>query len=137
MGLRPRYLDVRNDRDIESALAALARERSDILYVWPDPLFTNERSRLAVLTAQNALPAIYADREIAEAGGLMSYGANIADAWRQVGVYTGRILKGAQPADLPVVQSDKFEMFINIAIARMLGLTVPPSLLARADGVIE
>jgi ABC-type uncharacterized transport system substrate-binding protein len=93
-GLQPRHLDVRNDREIESAFAALARERPDILYVWPDPLFSNERSRLVTLTARNALPAIYPDRETTEAGGLMSYGASRTDAYHQAGIYTGRILRG-------------------------------------------
>ena len=137
MGLRPRYLEVRNDREIERALAALARERSDILYVWPDPLFTNERSRLAALTAQNALPAIYADREIAEAGGLMSYGASRTDAYHQAGIYTGRILRGDKPTELPVVLPTKFEFVINLKTAKALGLQIPDKLLALADEVIE
>src|SRR6516162_9520633 len=137
MGLRPRYLEVRNDREIESALASLARERSDILYVWPDPLSTNERSRLAALTAQNALPAIYADREIAEAGGLMSYGASRTDAYHQAGIYTGRILRGDKPTELPVVLPTKFEFVINLRTAKALGLQVPDKLLALADEVIE
>ena len=137
MGLRPRYLEVRNDREIESALASLARERSDILYVWPDPLFTNERSRLAALTAQNALPAIYADREIAEAGGLMSYGASRTDAYHQAGIYTGRILRGDKPTELPVVLPTKFEFVINLKTAKALGLQIPDKLLALADEVIE
>jgi putative tryptophan/tyrosine transport system substrate-binding protein len=137
MGLRPRYLDVRNDREIESAFAALARERSDILYVWPDPLFTSERSHLALLTAKNALPAIYSDREIAEAGGLMSYGASRTDAYFQAGIYTGRILRGDKPTELPVVLPTKFEFVINLKTAKALGLQVPDKLLALADEVIE
>ena len=137
IGLQPRRLDVRNGREIESAFAALARERSDVLYVGPDPLFFNERSRVVALIARDALPAVYADREIAEAGGLMSYGTSRTDAYRQAGLYTGLILKGDKPADLPVRLPTKFEFVINLKTAKALGLTVPLIMQMTADEVIE
>src|SRR4029077_15114917 len=124
-------------REINEAFATLVRDRPDAVLVGLDPFFNSRRIQLVQLATRYAVPASYPVRDFAEAGGLMSYGANIADAWRQVGVYSGRILQGTKPADLPVVQSDKFELFINTTIARMLGLTVPASLLARTDGVIE
>jgi putative tryptophan/tyrosine transport system substrate-binding protein len=123
--------------EINSAFASLARERPDALFVGGDAFFINRRVQLISLAARHALPATYADRILAEAGGLMSYGTDLRDAWRQVGLYVGRILKGAKPADLPVVQASKFDLVINAETARMLGLTVPPSLLATADEVIE
>jgi putative ABC transport system substrate-binding protein len=119
------------------AFATFAQERPDILFIGGDTLFNSRRVQLAVVAARYAVPAIYAQREYVEAGGLISYGTNLADTFRQVGVYAGRILKGVKPADLPVVQSSKFELIINVQTARTLGLTVPPSLLARADEVIE
>jgi len=123
--------------EINAAFAVLARERPDGLFVSPGPFFTARRVQLTHLATLHRIPAIYSSRQAAEAGGLMSYGANFADAWRQVGVYAGRILKGAKPADLPVEQSTKFELIINLQTARALGLEVPPTLLARADEVIE
>src|SRR5215475_14492450 len=108
-----------------AAFAALARDRVDALFVPPDPLFISRRIQIVQLAARHVVPATYPVRDFAEAGGLMSYGTNTADAWRQTGVYTGRILKGTNPADLPVVQSSKFELVINHQTARMLGLTVP------------
>jgi ABC-type uncharacterized transport system substrate-binding protein len=137
MGLQIQVLNVSTSREINAAFATLAQDRPDALFVGGGPFFTARRVQLAQLAARYAVPAIFPQRQDAEVGGLMSYGASVTDAWRQVGVYTGRILKGAKPADLPVVQASKFELVINAETARMLGLTVPPSLLARADEVIE
>jgi len=115
----------------------MAREQVDGLFVAPGTFFNTRRVQLAILAARHALPAIYSVRAYPEVGGLISYGTDVLDAFRQVGVYTARILKGARPADLPVVQSTKFELVINLNTARALGLTVPPTLLSTADEVIE
>jgi putative ABC transport system substrate-binding protein len=137
LGLRVQILNASTPREIDAAFATLASERLDALFLGADPFFTSRRVQLANLAARHGVPMISATREVPEAGGLVSYGANIADGWRQVGVYVGRILKGMKPADLPVVQSTKFELVINAQTARILGVEVPPSLLARADEVIE
>jgi putative ABC transport system substrate-binding protein len=137
MGLQIQVLNASTSREIDAAFASLVRQRSDALYVGTGPPFTGRRVQLALLAARSGLPAIYGLRNYAEAGGLMSYGASLTDAYRQAGVYAGRILKGAKPADLPVVRSSKFELVINAQTARILGLTLPPTLLARADEVIE
>ena len=137
IGLQVRLLDAGTSREIDAAFATMARERPDVLFVGGGTLFNSRRVQLALLASRHGIPAIYAQREYADAGGLISYGTNLADAFRQVGTYAGRILKGAKPADLPVVQSTKFELVINAQTARTLGLVVPPALLARADEVIE
>jgi putative ABC transport system substrate-binding protein len=137
LGLQMQVFNVSTIREIDAAFATFARERPDALFIAGDPFLNSRRVQLAQLAAFHRLPATHALRDYAEAGGLMSYGPNITDAWRQIGVYAGRILKGAKPADLPVVQSNKFELVINAGTARMLGLDVPPTLLATADEVIE
>jgi putative ABC transport system substrate-binding protein len=137
MGLQIQVVRASTSREINAAFATFARERPDALFVNQDPLFGTRRVHLAHLATRYAIPAAYSTRDYTEAGGLMSYGANVVDAYRQVGIYTGLILKGAKPADLPVVQSTKFELVINAEADRMLGLEVPPMLLARADEVIE
>jgi putative ABC transport system substrate-binding protein len=123
--------------EIDAAFAALVRERAGALFVSPDPFFNTRRVQLATMAAHHSIPTASAVREYVDAGGLMSYGTNLPDMFRQAGVYTGRILKGAKPADLPVLQSTKFELVINAQTARMLGLTVPAALLSLADEVIE
>jgi putative ABC transport system substrate-binding protein len=137
MGLQIQVLNASSGNEIIAAFAVLARERFDALLVGIGSPFTTRRFQLIQLATYYRIPALYAQRLYAEIGGLISYGASLTDAYRQVGVYAGRILKGAMPADLPVVQSAKFELVINVETARMLGLTVPPTLLARADEVIE
>jgi putative tryptophan/tyrosine transport system substrate-binding protein len=137
IGLKIQVLKASTSQEIHEAFPAMVRERSEALFLSSDPFFTNRRVQLATLSARHAIPLASQAREIVEAGGLMSYGANIVDGFRQAGVYASRILKGAKPADLPVMQSSKFELVINAETARILGLTVPPSLLAIADEVIE
>jgi putative ABC transport system substrate-binding protein len=137
MGLQILVLKASSIREINAAFATFGRERPDALFVGLDAFLNSRRTQLVNLSARHALPASYGVRDYAEAGGLMSYGASIVDAWRQVGSYAGRIVKGAKPADLPVVQSSKFELVINVQTARMLDLTVPDKLLAAADEVIE
>jgi putative tryptophan/tyrosine transport system substrate-binding protein len=137
IGLQIQTLNATTIGEIDAAFAALARERPDAMFVAPDGFFTSRRVQFATLTAHDGIPATYANRDIVAAGGLMSYGTDLADLFRQVGVYTGRILKGAKPADLPVVQSTKFEFVINLQTARTLGIEVPPAVLSIADEVIE
>ena len=126
-----------NADEIDVALAELAKKPAVALMVGPDALFTNLRAQIVALAAQYAVPAIYPAREFAEAGGLMSYGPSFMSTYQQVGEYSGRILQGEKPSDLPVVQATKFEFVINLKTAKALGLSVPPTLLATADEVIE
>jgi putative ABC transport system substrate-binding protein len=137
IGLQIQVLKASTSREINAAFATLMSDRPHALFVSGDSFFNTRRMQLTHLASRHAVPAIYSQRDYVEAGGLMSYGTNVNDAWRQVGVYTGRILQGTKPADLPVVQSSKFELVMNAETARILGLTVPPMLLARADEVIE
>jgi putative ABC transport system substrate-binding protein len=137
IGLKTQILNATTIGEIDAAFATLARERPDALFVVPDGFFYSRRVQFATLTAVNKIPAAYWDRDIVAAGGLMSYGTDLMDAFRQVGVYTGNILKGAKPADLPVLQTTKFEFAINLQTARALGIEVPNALLLVADEVIE
>jgi putative ABC transport system substrate-binding protein len=137
MGLQIQVVNTSTGNDLTAAFATLGRERPDALFVSSDPFFLSRRVQVILHATRHAIPAAYPGRQYPEIGGLMSYGANNSEAFRQIGVYAGRILKGTKPADLPVVQSTKFELVVNAEAARMLGLTVPPSLLAIADEVIE
>ena len=136
-GIQVQVLRTANSQDIDAAFEEIDREHIDGVFVEQSPFFTSRRVQLAQLTAHYSIPASYPGREFAEVGGLISYGSDIADAYRQVGIYCGHILKGAKVAELPVVQSSKLELVINAQTARMLKLTVSPQLLARADEVIE
>jgi putative ABC transport system substrate-binding protein len=137
MGQQVRVLRAASEREFDAAFATLSEQRIGALVVGGDPFFNSRRDQLVALATRHAVPAIYENREFAAAGGLMSYGADVADAYRQVGVYAGRVLKGEKPADLPVVQSTKVEFVINLKAAKALGLTFPLPLIGRADEVIE
>jgi putative tryptophan/tyrosine transport system substrate-binding protein len=137
MGQQLEILTATTNRDISPAFSDAVQKRADALLIRADPLFTNRPVQLATLAARHAMPTIYALREFAEAGGLMSYGSNFTDLFRQAGTYTGRVLKGEKPADLPILQATKFEFVVNLQTAEALGLHVPPTLLAIADEVIE
>src|SRR5262245_20743098 len=137
MGLQIQVVNADTSREIDAAFATFGRERPDSLFVIGGPILLSRRVQLALLAARHAIPASYWSREYAEIGGLTSYGASLIDAHRQAGVYAGRILTGAKPAEVPVMQSTRFELVINLAAAKAIGLDVPPTLLARADEVIE
>jgi putative tryptophan/tyrosine transport system substrate-binding protein len=137
MGLQIQVFNASTSREIDAAFATLVRERPDALFVGGDAFFDSRRVQMVQLATHHHVPTTYSGREYAEVGGLMSYGSDITNAYRQVGIYTGRILKGAKAEDLPVMQASKFELVINAHTARMLGLTVPDKLLVAADEVIE
>jgi putative ABC transport system substrate-binding protein len=137
VGLKLNHLNISSDREIDSAFAILRERKDDALLVMGDPFFNSRREQLVALAARTEIPAIFEWREFAVVGGLMSYGASITDAYRQAGIYTGKILNGAKPADLPVMQAVKVELVINLKTAKALGLTFPITLLGRADEAIE
>ena len=137
LGLQTQVLNASTSSEIDAAFATLVRDRADALFVAPDGFFTSRRVQLATLAARHAIPATYSNRGYPEVGGLMSYGSDTLDYYRQAGVYTAQILKGAKPADMPVLQSTKWEFVINMQTARALGLEVPNSLQMLADEVIE
>jgi putative tryptophan/tyrosine transport system substrate-binding protein len=137
IGQQVEILTAKTNRDFSPAFSDAVRRRADAMLISPDPLFTNRPAQLAILAARHAMPTIYGAREFAEVGGLMSYGASQTEAYRQAGTYTGRVLKGEKPADLPILQATKFEFVVNMRTAEALGITVPATLLALADEVIE
>ena len=137
MGIHADFVEASDVRELEIAFTTIAANKDEVLLVLPDTFFVSQRAQITALAARHAIPAAYAVREYAEAGGLVSYGTSLAEIYGHLGLYTARILRGAKPADLPVVQSTKFELVINLKTAKALGLEVPPTLLARADEVIE
>jgi putative tryptophan/tyrosine transport system substrate-binding protein len=137
LGLQLEFFSATSSQDINDVFVKLGRDRFDALFVGPDPFFNRRRTQLAILAARYGIPSTYATREYVVAGGLMSYGTNVTDSFRQPGAYVGKILKGTKPAELPVIRSTAFELVINIQTAKAFGVEVPASLLARADEVIE
>ena len=136
-GLQLQVLRASSGGELETAFAMLVQQRAEALLIAFNPFFTNQRDQIVHLAARSGIPAVYPAREFATAGGLMSYGGSVTDAYRQAAVYTGKILKGAKPEELPVTQPTKFELMINLKTAKTLGLTIPPTLLATSDEVIE
>ncbi len=139
LGVRLQFVEARGrgPEDFDRSFSDMTRARAGALTVLPSNMFTNERRRLVALAAKNRLPAVYTSKEFVDAGGLMSYGANVADVFRRAATYVDKILKGTKPGDLPVQQPERFDLIINLKTAKALGLTIPPSLLQRADQVIE